>query len=138
MRYINLRSGEHPPPLSLPPFKALVVLDDTADAGWRSEVCAWLVSAGCLSFAAWGEACEGWHDEVDNINITEFEGENISEDRFIMTTWHANETLSEAIWFVANAAFHPITDLKHALVVHVAPQDRASELLKLYRAAADQ
>ncbi|QNA83627.1 hypothetical protein G4G27_06170 [Sphingomonas sp. So64.6b] len=36
--YVHLMSGEPLPRLSLPPFKAIIVAEDTADNGWRDEV----------------------------------------------------------------------------------------------------
>jgi hypothetical protein len=133
-----LRSGEPLPLLPLPPFKAVIVAEEAVDGDWRSKVSEWLVRSGCLYFVAWGEACEEWHDDVDHANIGEFEGEDIPGERFVMTTWHANEPLSEALWFAAVCAHHPTVDLTNAVVVHVAQQGREGKLLGLYRSAAGQ
>jgi hypothetical protein len=136
--YVHLQGGGLLPPLSLPPFKALVIAEEAVEAPWRAEVCAWLIRSGCLSFAAWGEACEAWHEDADDTNIANFEGGTIPDDQFVMTTWHDAEPLSEALWFVAFAAFHPTSDLKNALIVHVAQHGRAEELLQQYCSATHE
>lgn len=48
---------------------------------------------------AWGPGCERVHDIVDE------ERDGGSEDnRVLMTTWHANESLADALWFVLTCA----------------------------------
>jgi hypothetical protein len=137
--YVQLRGGVSLPPMPSPaPFKAIVIAEEVVEAGWRFEVCTWLIRNGCLSFAAWGEACEAWHDDADHVNIADFEGRDIPEDRLVMTTWHDNEPLPKALWFVASVAFHPIADLENTLIVHVADHARAEVLLAQYHAAADE
>jgi hypothetical protein len=136
--YIHLRSGEPLPALIRPRFKAVIVAEDAADRVWRSRACEWLVRSGCLYFIAWGDECEAWHDSADDANIAEFEGGEIPDNRFVMTTWHSSESLSEALWFAAVNAHHPTVDLNHVVVIHVAQQERGDELLNLYRSAADE
>ncbi|QNQ10453.1 DUF7684 family protein [Sphingomonas alpina] len=135
IRYVHLTSGEPLPPLSLPPFKAIIVAEDTADDGWRKDVSEWLIRSNCLYLCTWGDACEAWHDNMDDANIGEFEGGTIPDDRFVMTTWHAGEPLSEAFWFAGICAEHPTVELRHTLIVHIAPRERGDALLEQYRSA---
>jgi len=63
-----------------------------------------LVERGLVYICAWGGRCEQVHDAVDDadlerINITG------SDEYVIMTTWHSQETLSEACWFFKELAF---------------------------------
>ncbi len=51
----------------------------------------------------------------------------------MMTTWHHNEPLSEALWFTGNCAFHPDVDLSETIILHVAPEARRSGILQAYR-----
>jgi len=123
--YHHLRRDARPRTLALPPFKAMLAAEYAVSSSWRDEICEWLVRSGCLYCCAWGVACEAWHDGVDHANIQRFEGGNIPDDSFIMTTWHERETLAEAMWFAAVCATHPTVDIKHSLIVHISPSRRS-------------
>lgn len=55
-----------------------------------------LLQAGCVYFCAWGADCERVHDVFD-------EG-CFDVEPVIMTTWHSNESLDEALWFFLKGA----------------------------------
>ena len=59
----------------------------------------WLVSTGCRYAVCAGEKCSEWHDAVDSAYISSDPNYSPPESRFIMTSWHTNETLEEIIWF---------------------------------------
>lgn len=64
----------------------------------------------------------------------------MADDRFMMTTWHADEPLEEALWFAAGCAFHPTIYLPLITLLHIAPEPRRGDILAQYeaeRAAAD-
>lgn len=84
---------------------------------------------------AWGSNCSSWDDSVDIANIKQFKSADIPEDKFVMTTWHADEPLSEAFWFCKNCASHPVVKLKRTVVIHVAGEEQEKELLAAYRDA---
>lgn len=71
------------------------------------EICSlarYLLDAGCVYFCCWGPGCERVHDIIDEEYAGD--GTSISNDAStIMTTWHNDETLDEAVWFALNAAF---------------------------------
>ena len=52
-----------------------------------------------------------------------------------MTTWHANEPLSEALSFCKRHATHPTANLSHTVLVHIAERSDAERLLKEYAEA---
>lgn len=58
---------------------------------------------GLVYFCAWGNRCEAVHDAVDRANI-EYHHGVITPDNIIMTTWHQDEPLEEASWFVRELA----------------------------------
>jgi hypothetical protein len=72
--------------------------DDSVLQGARN-----LFSKGLASLCTWGPGCERLHDlfddEADQINL------ELSGDDVIMTTWHADEPLEDALWFFARTAF---------------------------------
>ncbi len=81
---------------------------------------------------AWGAKCSSWDDSVDMANIEQFDFDNIPEDRFVMTTWHANEHLDEVFWFSKNNAFHPTVKLERTVLLHISENNKESEFLKAY------
>jgi hypothetical protein len=66
------------------------------------------LSRGMVYFSSWGPDCERFHDIVDEVVIAD----DLSESGFagpsshdvIMTTWHDDETLEEAVDFFATCA----------------------------------
>ena len=58
-----------------------------------------LVDAGSVSFVCWGPDCERVHDIADECDPYS------DNDSVIMTTWHADESLDEAIWYFLNTMF---------------------------------
>lgn len=60
-----------------------------------------LIESGLIYLCAWGEECEKIHDIFDEENVImeinqEIETDN---DNVIMTTWHQDESLKEALYF---------------------------------------
>jgi len=113
----------------------MLVLEQEATPEWRARICNWLVEQGCLYAIAWGIDCSEWDDEIDWTNIEAFGGEEIPENRLIMTTWHDDEPLQEALWFCAYSAHHPSVKLLETLILHVSITDRSDELIKMLREA---
>jgi hypothetical protein len=65
-------------------------------------LCAQLLNAGCAYFCAWGPDCERVHDLMDE----EVLGSNppSTDQGGVMTTWHADETLEDALDFLFHSA----------------------------------
>ena len=66
------------------------------------------LSAGMVYFCAWGSGCERFHDIVDEILVEDDLGPRkfagpTSNDK-VMTTWHSQDTLEEALDFFATFA----------------------------------
>jgi len=60
-----------------------------------------LVDRGLVYFCAWGNNSEAVHDAVDQCDIQKHQeaGAAILSDSIVMTTWHARDSLREALWF---------------------------------------
>lgn len=119
----------------LAPFRAVILVDTQVSSEWQSTVSEWLVRSGCRYAMAWGVSSSAWDDAVDMANIEQFEFNEIPEDRFVMTTWHEDETLDEVFWYCKNCAFHPKIDLRNTLLLHISTQDRGEELERSYAEA---
>ena len=136
IKYIHLSAGQVPPIISCNPFKAVVIVEETIEDEWRYIVSEWLVRTGCLFMMAWGLECSAWDDSVDHANLTAFNYQEIPDDKFVLTSWHENEPLSEVLWFAANGAWHPDATIEHTLLLHIAVQERQDEILKAYHLAS--
>lgn len=132
VRYIHLKPEETPPALTCGPFCAVIITDVCVSEVWRERTAEWLVQNGCLYAVAWGVDCEGWHDSVDTANLSEFEYGDIPDERFVMTTWHAKEPLSEAFWFAGQCVSHPTVGLTETIILHVSAESREAEMSQIF------
>ncbi len=57
-----------------------------------------LLEFGASYFVCWGAGCERAHDLIDDLTL--LVEPPVPDDSIIMSTWHANETLSEALFFL--------------------------------------
>lgn len=117
--YLALDLDQPLPDLERHRRKVILVSDVVCTVDRRREVADWLVRSGCLYFIAWGIQCSQWHDEVDFANLREWGFGNVPDDAHIMTTWHSDEPLREAMWFAQHCAFHPTQELEHNLILHL-------------------
>jgi hypothetical protein len=105
-----------------------VVSDD-----WLNRIAQWIVAIGSLYVVAWGADCEKWHDSVDWAVLEAFDFGEIPDDRFVMTTWHSNEPISEAFWYAGHCAVHPDVELAETIILHVAVEAQRAAMLQTYR-----
>ena len=131
--YLLLEPGSEPPDISyLAPFKAIVVLDAEYTTEWQQKVSAWLVASGCRYMMAWGPSCSSWDDSVDWADIDA--GGLEDDSRFVLTTWHDNETLEGVFWysqFCANFSLNDV-ELNRAVILHISRRDREKSLTWLF------
>ena len=132
--YVRIAPGEKLPDVShLRPFKAIVVLKTDYSTDWQNEVSEWLVQSGCRYMMAWGPNCSTWDDSVDWADI-EARGFEDDDRKFVMTTWHDDETLESVFWysqFCANFSYDDV-ELTNALILHISNEDQKGELLELF------
>lgn len=107
VQYVHLRPEDILPSIACNPVWAAIITEADASEDWRERVTEWLVQSGCLQAVAGGRGCARWHDSVDGANLMEFDYGDIPDDRFVMTIWHENEPLEEALWFAGQSAFSP-------------------------------
>ena len=119
----------------LEPFRAVLVAETNCPVEFRSTCAGWLVRHGCRYFQSWGVACEEWHDAVDWALLETFHFAEVPEERFVMTTWHENETLNDAFWFAHHSAHHDCLVLNHTVILDLSSTDREQNLIKQYHDA---
>jgi hypothetical protein len=61
----------------------------------------------------------------------------VPDDRFVLTTWHDNESLESAMWYAQFCAAFSYDDvaLDSAVLVDVSHEDREPELRQLWESA---
>jgi len=85
-------------------FVGLIAWDaDPADIPAISRVAEALLDAGAVYIATWGRACELVHDVADE-TIVARKVMSGAETPLVMTTWHFQESLIHALWFITFAA----------------------------------
>ncbi|MBW8637668.1 hypothetical protein K1W69_10765 [Hoeflea sp. WL0058] len=129
--YFNLRGGDQPPDLGFDkPFKCLVLIREDVTDTWRVAMSRWLVASGCLYMMAWGRDCILWDDSVDCANIEKFPGD-IPDDKFVITSWHNDETLEDVVDFATFSANHSRVPLETLVVLDIGPDSRKDEIAAL-------
>ena len=132
-----LPNGDLPAISSFSPFKAVVILADEYSQAWQTTVSEWLVEQGCRYMMAWGPICSSWDDSVDHADIAR--GGLEDNSKFVLTTWHDDETLERVFWFsqfCAEFSYDGI-ELLNTLLIDVSNVDRGSELLRLFEQSRD-
>lgn len=132
LQYLHLRPDEAPPPVGSRPSRAVIVSDVEVTQDWRNRIAQWLLQSGCLYVVAWGVECEVWHDTVDWTNLEAFDFGDIPDEKFVMTTWHPDEPLSEALWFAGQCAFHPHVKLDETAIIHITNEAEEAGMLDAY------
>ena len=126
-----------PPALEIPTKRfRLFVAANITDVSTQtvSDFALAALNQGMVYFCSWGPDCERFHDIVDEVLVEDdigerkFAGPNASD--VIMTTWHAKDSLEDAIDFFATSAaptegFAPDSDFR--LVICVANQPWAAQ-----------
>ncbi len=123
-------------PISVPKemtsFKCLILIEREVDADYRHEVSGALVKAGCLFALAWGLDCTLWDDSVDWAFLELYDYGEYPEEKFVMTSWHDEETLEEAVEFAKHCTKYSDVKLDDILVLDFGPQERGDFIEKLY------
>jgi hypothetical protein len=98
-----------------------------------SEFAKAIFGRGMVYFCAWGPGCERFHDIVDEVDAKDDLGERKfappSTHDVVMTTWHSQETLEEALDFFATCAVPTegyAENSRHRVVVSLANPEWAS------------
>lgn len=134
LSYIHLPAGSALPNLPTGRWKIITITEQDVSAEWRGKVTDWLVAKGCLYSIPWGVQCSEWDDGFDGSFLKANNYVVEDDDKFVMTTWHENETLEETLWFAKVVASPPSGIFDGTLIVHVALQGREGALLAQYHA----
>jgi hypothetical protein len=96
-----------------------------------SSIANWALDQGAVYLCVWGPDCERVHDIIDEAVVSRNPGE--TDEDVIMTTWHEDETIEEALWFAVNSAFPAGAyeqTCKTFVTIAVGSQDWGSQIAK--------
>lgn len=94
------QSGDLPTsfPWHVPHFACLLAWEAVGvDASEITTIAENLLDAGCVYFVCWGPDCERVHDIIDEVIAVR---QPVYDS--VMTTWHNDMPLPEAIWYFLN------------------------------------
>ena len=105
------------------PHFACVLCWDATDITSKgvAEVVQPLIAAGCVYFCCWGPDCERVHDVIDECDPY--------ADAVIMTTWHSDVPIEEALWYFLNCTWPDARfedSIKAALAITVGSDEWAA------------
>jgi len=88
-------------------YAAWIISNDSAQTFFeRESVATALVSTGCRFAVCSGYECSKWDDAIDWAFLHTSDDFNPPDEKFVMTSWHENETILEvAEFFVRHTAF---------------------------------
>jgi hypothetical protein len=131
--YVHLVPEAELPPLAHgPAAKFVVIAEVDVTPSWRVAASKWIVNSGCLYMMAWGVNCSSWDDSVDFANLELFDFGDIPDDKFVMTTWHDHEPLSEVFWFAKHSAIHLDVELKRTVMIHISPEPKERDIFFVF------
>lgn len=136
VHYLHLLPGGQLPLVSnFLPSRVVVIAEVDVAPAWRALASSWLVRSGCLCMPAWGERCDLWDDVVDWTLLEEFEFGDIPEDRFVMTSWHENQTLDEVFAYCKQLVLFDSVPLAQTVLLHIARQPAEQRIMDAYAQA---
>ena len=110
----------------------LLVAADTrgAPTAALTRIAEALLATGVRYTCCWGPDCERFHDCFDDA------GHLLGVSNELMTTWHAKESLSDALFFAVHATLlHPdLREPRTVLIVAIGEVDSASPIERLLSA----
>ena len=113
-------------------FVALLALDAShLSVDTLSRFLTVLLESGAVYVCAWGSDCERVHDITDEIEV----GDNppLTEREHVMTTWHENESLAEAVSFALDSAWPSeqfVPSCTALVVISCGPEAWEHEIMK--------
>jgi hypothetical protein len=119
----------------LPPFIAIVLIEDEVPQTWQWEVCRWLAASSCRYVLVWGEQCGEWEDAIDEARLEACDYGDIAEEDLVLTTSHEDENWEEVFWYAKHRTSHPAHVLGAILVLHIAQTEKREEITQLYATA---
>lgn len=134
LKYLQLTAESALPDIrNLKPFKTIVVIETSITPQRQAAISKWLIASGCLYIMAWGQQCSSWNNSVDSLNIDSLGDGETPDTNFVLTTWHASESLEEVFWFAKYAAVYVGVELPNTLILHLGDTDKGEQYTEMYK-----
>lgn len=137
LNYLHISPQDSLPDRKSAPYRCVLVADEKVNDKKMAEIADWLVKTGCLYFMAWGKQGTLWDDAVDKANLEAFNYEHIPDEKFVMTTWHDNESLYDVFFFALACTNHMAVNLEKTVILHIAKQPNQEQLINLFSQVKD-
>jgi hypothetical protein len=84
-------------------FVLMLVVDDTSITDEeQSHLSSQIIQEGCRYAVCAGHRCSTWDDSIEWALLSRYPDFNPPDERFVMTSWHDNETLDDVVFFFLN------------------------------------
>ena len=98
------------------PFVVFTALDATRFTDDQLvEFTGKLIAQGCVYSCSWGPDCSRVHDCFDTADLERVNW--LADDSIVMSTWHEDESLDEALWFAVFAAYNDDAETDAVLAI---------------------
>lgn len=117
----------------------LVINDPSITAEEQVKLSQAFVEQGCRYALCFGHNCSTWDDSIDLAPTLSSENFDLPEDRFVMTTWHENEPLSDVVdFFIQNTGFDNLVFQQYLVLFLGADQARKQAVVERIGALMDE
>ena len=111
------------PDVAPAPFVCLLAWDASlASVDEAASLARRLLDVGCCYICCWGDRCKWVHDIFDEVS------QSNPDAPLLMSTWHPNESLMDAVWFAVRCAYPDEAFAHCSSVVAISIAKRAREL----------
>ncbi len=94
-------------PFQQKPYPCLIWANEETSSDFKVELVSKLIEMDCRYIVAAGKECGQWHDAGDVASLESDESYAPPDERFVMTSWHQDETPDEvAFFFALNTSFN--------------------------------
>ena len=77
----------------------ICIVDESVKEAERAKVSTEIVAAKCRDAVCWGYECSAWDTAIDWAYLETDKNFNLPDETFVMTTWHDDEPVEDAIDF---------------------------------------
>ena len=92
-------------PFAAQPYPCMIYAGRDVEIQLMAEIGQNLIASGCVFVACTGEACELWHDVIDEEVVAAKANGSLDAEKTIMTSWHSADSLEEVVFFFAHTTF---------------------------------
>ena len=105
----------------------LVIASPQVSCEQRNHITSDIVTSRCQYALTFGHDCEVWHDAIDESCFDD----GMEVERFLMTTWHEDEPIEDAIDFLWWNTFYEGFESERLAVVLIGADDELKRAIRM-------